>query len=87
LINAAIANWNRARLRNALARAFDHNTMKAASNRIQDKKQFPFTDEEPMVVSALKEVGKTFVQLQEKHHIADYDKATRWSRTDALKQV
>jgi hypothetical protein len=36
LISEAAANWNRANLRTALGRAFDHSIMKAASNRIQD---------------------------------------------------
>jgi uncharacterized protein (UPF0332 family) len=87
LISEAVANWNRVNLRAALGRAFDHNIMKAASNRIQHTRQFPFTGEDLKVVTALKAVAKTFAQLQENRHIADYDNTTSWTRTDALAQV
>jgi len=87
LISEAVANWSRKNLRAALGRAFDHNTMKAASNRIQDRRQFPFSGKDPAVVAALNTVAKTFAQLQEKRHTADYDNTTFWTRTDALAQV
>jgi hypothetical protein len=61
--------------------------MKAASNRIQDTRQFPFLGEDTRVVAALKSVAKTFAQLQEKRHIADYDNTTFWTRTEALARV
>jgi hypothetical protein len=61
--------------------------MKAASNRLQNTQQLPFTGEDPGVVAALKAVAKTFAQLQEKRHIADYDNTTFWTRTEALAQV
>lgn len=32
-------------------------------------------------------MAKTFAQLQEKRHIADYDNTTFWTRTEALTQV
>lgn len=84
LISESVSNWNRANLRTALGRAFDHNIMKAASNRILDTRQFPFTLEDPRAVIALKTVAKAFAQLQEKRHTADYDNTTFWTRTDAL---
>jgi len=87
LISEAVANWNRASLRTALGRAFEHSTMKAASKRIQNKEKFPFTGEDLRVVVALREVADTFAQLQEKRHTADYDNTTFWTRTDALAQV
>lgn len=87
LISEAVANWNRVNLRSALGRAFDHAPMKAASNRIQKPSEFSFTGEDPGVVAALKAVVKTFAQLQEKRHIADYDNTTFWTRTEALAQV
>ena len=87
LISEAVANWNVVSLRAALGRAFDHGVMKAASNRIQDTRQFSFTGEDPAVVAALRAVAKTFAQLQEKRHIADYDNTTFWTRTEALAQV
>ena len=87
LISEAVANWSRVSLRAALARAFDHGVMKAASNRIQDTRQFTFIGEDPKVVAALRAVAKTFAQLQEKRHTADYDNTTFWTRTEALTQV
>jgi uncharacterized protein (UPF0332 family) len=87
LISEAAANWSRVNLRAALGGAFDHTIMKAASNRIQDTRQFPFTGEDPRVVAALKAVARTFAQLQEQRHIADYDNTTFWTRTEALAQV
>jgi len=61
--------------------------MKATSNRIHDVRQFPFTGEDPRVVAALRAVAKTFAQLQEQRHIADYDNGTFWTRTEALAWV
>jgi hypothetical protein len=61
--------------------------MKAASNRIHDVRQFPLKGEDPTVVAALKAVAKTFAQLQEQRHTADYDNATFWTRTEALARV
>jgi uncharacterized protein (UPF0332 family) len=87
LVSEAVANWGRANLRAALGRAFDHGNMKAASNRLQDPRQFPFVGQDPRAVAALRSVGKTFAQLQEKRHIADYDNTTFWTRTDALSQI
>ena len=84
LISESVANWNRANLRAALGRAFDHNVMKAASNRLLDTRQFPFAGEDPKVVTALKTVANAFAQLQEKRHTDDYDNTTFWTRTDAL---
>lgn len=87
LISEAAANWHRVNLRAALGRAFDHNIMKAASKRIEDTRQFPFAGEDPRVVGGLKAVAKTFSQLQEKRHTADYDNTTFWTRTEALVHI
>jgi hypothetical protein len=78
LISESVSNWNRANLRTALGRAFDHNVMKAASKRILDTRQFPFTGETPRVVAALKIVAEAFAQLQEKRH-ANAGRAPRCS--------
>ena len=87
LISEAVANWNRANLRAALGRAFDHSVMKAASNRVKDPRLFPFTGEDPQVVGCLRWVAQIFVQLQQRRHIADYDNTEFWTRTEALGQV
>lgn len=87
LISESVANWSRISLRAELGRAFDHGNMKAASNRIQNTRLFAFTTEDPGVVTSLRAVAKTFVQLQEKRHTADYDNKTFWTPTEALAQV
>lgn len=87
LISDAASNWNRVRLRAALGRAFDHSTMKAASNRVQNPGQFSFEDADPTMVDALKSVAKAFVRLQERRNVADYDNTTDWTRIDALREV
>ena len=38
-------------------------------------------------IVTLRTVAKTFSQLQEKRHTADYDNTIIWTRTDALTQV
>jgi len=61
--------------------------MKAASNRIHDRAQFPFSGEDPAVVTNVKQIARTFVRLQDKRHIADDDNSIRWTRTEALDLV
>src|SRR5258708_6122369 len=73
LIFEATSNWNNATLRTALGRAYDHNTMKTASNRILNTRDFPFTGEDPQIVAKLRFVALTFAQLQEDRHFADYN--------------
>lgn len=87
LIHESVANWKRQDLRATLGRAFDHGNMKSASNRIQDRRQFPFTGENPSVVADLRNVAKVFAELQEQRHTADYDNTKFWTKTDALAQV
>ena len=84
LISEAVANWKRASLRSELARSFEHGAMKSASNRAQ---QSTFPAQSAGAVADLRYVARTFVQLQEKRHVADYDSATFWMKTEALQQV
>lgn len=87
LIHEAVSNWKQSDLRGSLGRSFDHGNMKSASNRIQDTRQFPFTGENPAVVSTLRHVADSFVRLQGKRHTADYDNDTFWTKTGALMEV
>jgi uncharacterized protein (UPF0332 family) len=87
LINEAVANWKHGEQRAALGRAFDHGSMKTASNRLQDTRQFPFSGENPVVVADLRFVAKSFAQLQEQRHAADYDNARFWTKTEAFSQA
>lgn len=87
LVHAASANWKQPELRAELSRAFDHQYMKVASNRLQDRNRFPYREEDPRVVSALRSVARTFSDLQKMRHDADYDNTRNWTKTDALRQV
>src|ERR1700694_2704784 len=87
LIAEAASNWSNASLRTALGRAYDHGIMKTASNRILNTKDFPFTGEDPTVVSQLRFVAQTFSQLQEDRHFADYNLTKDLDQVEALTQV
>jgi hypothetical protein len=74
--------------RNVLARAFEHGTMKEAC------KSFAGGTLKAAVAKGLpakfristdvQGVARTFVELQEKRHIADYDRSERFRRADVL---
>ena len=87
LIDASVANWKTAKLRHGLARSFEHTHMKEASKRFQQPNAPQYTGQSAPVVTTLRDIATTFVQLQEKRHIADYDNATFWTRTEALLHV
>lgn len=87
LIAEATANWANVDARAALGRAFDHGTMKAASDRIVRSRAFPFVGEDPLVVASLRTIGLTFFRLQEARHFADYNLASDLDRVDAMNQV
>ena len=87
LIAEATSNWNNAPLRTALGRAYDHGTMKTASNRILNRKDFPYTGENQTVVTNLRLVAQTFSQLQEDRHFADYNLTEDLDPVNALTQV
>jgi hypothetical protein len=87
LISEATANWGNASLRTALGRAYDHGTMKVASNRILSTKDFPFPEEDVTVVTSLRFVAQTFSQLQDARHFADYNLTNDLDPAEALAQV
>jgi len=95
LISEATCNWNNvdlaasdnAKLQAALGRAYDHGVMKTASNSILNLRDFPFTSEKAQVVKDLRFVARTFSQLQEDRHFADYNLTKDLDPTDALDRV
>ena len=87
LISESIANWSQRELREDLSRAFDHGTMRAASDRICNPSVFPFHGENPVIVDQLRSVAKAFTELQRKRHRADYDGKEPWAKSEALIQV
>lgn len=87
LIAEATSNWGNASLRTSLGRAYDHGTMKTASNRILSTNEFHFAGEDAKVVSSLRFVAQTFSQLQEERHFADYNLTKDLDPAEALAQV
>lgn len=87
LIAEATANWSQAELRAVLGRAFDHGPMKQASNRVASVQQSPYVGEDPEIVAGLRLVAKTFWQLQENRHFADYDLTSELDAAGAFDAV
>lgn len=87
LISEATSNWNNVKLQAALGRAYDHGVMKTASNSILNTRDFPFTGEKTQVVKDLRFVARTFSQLQEDRHFADYNLTKDLDPTDAINRV
>ena len=84
LIAEAVSKWKIGTQRPQFARIFEHGRMNAASERVLNVKLFPFTGHDPVAVGHLKKIATTFSQLYEQRQTADYDLATRWSRTEVL---
>jgi hypothetical protein len=70
LIHEACSNWARSEHRNNLARAFEHKQMLAASEKQRSKYKDAV---ENSAEKYLFRVAHTFVQLQQKRELADYD--------------
>ena len=87
LIAELTSNWSNVVLRTALGRAYDHGIMKTASNRILSTRDSSFAGEDPQVVAKLRLVARTFTQLQEDRHFADYNLTKDLEPIDALTQV
>ena len=87
LIAESSSNWSNVKLRAALGRAYDHGTMKTASNRLLSPRDFPFTGEDPRGVEGLRFVALTFAQLQEDRHFADYNLTIDLDPKNAAEQV
>jgi uncharacterized protein (UPF0332 family) len=87
LIAEATSKWSSVALRTALGRAFDHGVMKTASNRVLNKRDFPFAGEDPRVAASLRFVAAKFTQLQEDRHSADYNLTKDLDPLDALDRI
>ena len=87
LISEATLNWKRDSSRDALGRMFDHGLMRKVSQRVVDWRRSPFAGEDPELVQRLRTVAESFVQLQDRRHLADYDNGKRWSYVESLQAV
>jgi uncharacterized protein (UPF0332 family) len=70
LIHEACSNWARPEHRNNLARAFEHKQMLSASEKQKAKHRDAATNS---TERHLFDVALSFVQLQQKRELADYD--------------
>lgn len=84
LTTAAVANWRNIRQRSALARTFNHSTMREACKQTNDKN---FPNANSANVRHLKRIANIFMQLRQQRETADYDNSKRWTRTEVLSQI
>ncbi len=61
--------------------------MKNASIAVANSQAFPFEGENPATVKALRFIGRTFINLQDQRHFADYNLTKDLEPKDALAQV
>lgn len=61
--------------------------MRTTSNRVLDSREFPYTNEDPKVVAALRDVAQGFSQLQQDRPFADYNLTEPLDPGTALGQV
>jgi hypothetical protein len=87
LIFESTQHWGNPALRAALGRAYDHGLMRTTSNRVLDRREFPYADEDPETVKALKEIARGFNQLQQDRHFADYNLSQSLEPGTAFSQV
>lgn len=82
-----LSGHGRGRLRDCLARAFHHSAMKQTAVEFTKKSISPKLasgfNRQP-IQQQLVDVASSFVQLQEARHDADYNRALRFTRREAL---
>jgi hypothetical protein len=82
---------DQAPFRHVLGRAFTHAVMKGACRSFEGgtlkakvAKGLPLSDGAYKIPREIQDLAATFVELQEKRHLADYDLTERFSRSDVL---
>ena len=91
LISEATLNWGGVGQRHLLARLFEHGRMRAAAekqrgecNRFIHSNPQPAPGPELDCARHLYKVADAFTRAQQQRHTADYDNATKWTRTEAV---
>jgi uncharacterized protein (UPF0332 family) len=77
LIDEAVSQWSVERQRSILARTFDHSKMKGICDGVLESVKGGGS-----LPTELNTVALNFIRLQQHRHVADYDNAKNWSRTD-----
>jgi uncharacterized protein (UPF0332 family) len=75
LVSEAVSYWRLKRQRSILARSFDHRKMKGVCNGCRAK------------AVEIKGVADAFVDLQQSRHLADYDNAKVWTRSEVMQEI
>jgi hypothetical protein len=73
---ALLISGQREALRHRLARSFEHKRMKEAAQDVAGERSH--------APAVLKDLAKTFVQLQQQRHDADYNLTKRFRRSEVL---
>ena len=87
LISETVTHWSLDSSRGALSRMFDHSLMRKVSKRASNPNQQPFPGEDTAVVAQLRKLAESFVRLQDKRHVADYDNNTSWREYEAIEEI
>jgi len=84
LIEETVSKWKIAAQRPRLARIFEHAKMNAASERVLNRRVYPFAGQNRATVAHLETVATAFTLLYEQRQTADYDTTKQRSRTEVL---
>lgn len=94
LVSEATLNWKRADQRPLLARFFEHGKMRSASEKLRadcsrliNSKPPPAHGAELDRLHHLHRVANAFFLAQQQRHIADYDSARTWYRSEVLSLI
>jgi uncharacterized protein (UPF0332 family) len=92
LTSEAAKNWKRPAERTAVARIFDHGSMVKVCATKRDElnayfKTRPAAGHALDVLKHLHVITNSFVLMLQHRHSADYDGATKWTRTDVLEKI
>jgi uncharacterized protein (UPF0332 family) len=92
LITETAKNWKRPTERYTLARMLDHVPMGKVCSTKRDElasyfKTRPQAGRDLDVLKHIHVVASTFVLMLQHRHTADYDRSTKWTRTDTLEKI
>lgn len=88
LVDQAVENWKGSQaVRLGLQRAFEHKNMKDVSRSVWQDSWRGWSSPRHPLSSELRNVAKSFVELQEARHQADYDNSKTWTLTEARAKV
>ena len=79
LIDEAVSNWAIPHQRSTLARTFEHGKMKRVC---EDFVKNAHSIKHPDLRTQLETIAKTFNELQQNRHIADYDNSFDWTKSN-----